>query len=387
MRKCAIPLIFAFLLLKTGVSISQEYTAINVKGTGAIIEEDRANARDMAIKDAKRKAVEQVAGTFVTSETYIKNFMMVEDNILTQSEGYVRNYEILSEGEADRYTYEVEIKAEVSQGSIVEDLASIDGIIFSVGKPRIMVLMKERNMTERERASIDLNTSEIAIMNAFLDKSEKFNFVDQETAKRGLNASKVRSARTGAREAAMAIARANTADMIIVGEAYSQSASQVELAGMKSCQANVGAKVIWTDTGEIIASGSERAATAHIDEITGGTIAIEKASTKLAENLMGTMLRYFVLMLSSGSSAQLIVHGVDSYAELLNFETTLKLYVRGLEELEQRSFDSGVAIYDITIETDTRQMARELVSKDLGKYKVKILGVSKNKLEISIQGD
>jgi len=388
MRKYMVLLLSVpFLLLTSGISMSEEYRVVTVKGLGAIVGGDRANARDMAIKDAKRKAVEQVAGTLVTSETYIKNFMMVEDNILTKSEGYVRNYEILSEGEVDRYTYEVEIKAEVSQGDIVEDLAAIDGIVFSVGRPRIMVLMRERNMTGEERAPIDLNVSEIAIMNAFLAKSEKFNFVDQRTAKRSLEASRVRAALEGDRRAAMAIARANAADMIIVGEAYSQAASNVELAGMKSCQANVSAKVIWTDTGEIVASASVHAAVAHIDEITGGTMAIEKASTKLAEKLMGPMLRHFVLMLSSGAPIQLVIHGAKSYAELLDFEKILKLYVRGLQKLEQRSFDSGVAIYDAIIETDARQMARELVSKDLERYKVKILGVSKNKLEISIQGD
>jgi hypothetical protein len=40
-----------------------------VEGVAAVVKDDVATARDRAIDDAKRKAVEQIAGTQVSSET------------------------------------------------------------------------------------------------------------------------------------------------------------------------------------------------------------------------------------------------------------------------------------------------------------------------------
>jgi len=60
----------------------QANQTVMAKGIATVFAEDKALARDQAINDALRKAVEQTLGTFVQASTLVQNNMVVEDNIL-----------------------------------------------------------------------------------------------------------------------------------------------------------------------------------------------------------------------------------------------------------------------------------------------------------------
>lgn len=54
-------------------------------------------ARDHAISDALRKAVEQGVGVFINSETAVKNFTLLKDEIYSNAQGYVASYRIIDD--------------------------------------------------------------------------------------------------------------------------------------------------------------------------------------------------------------------------------------------------------------------------------------------------
>ncbi len=101
-------------------------------------------ARDKAIEDALRRAVEQTIGTMVSSETIVENYELIEDRILTRSKGYVRNYRIISEGQ-ENGLYRVKIVAEVSLGKLSEDMEAIELLVLQKDKPRIVVLANDEH--------------------------------------------------------------------------------------------------------------------------------------------------------------------------------------------------------------------------------------------------
>src|SRR5262245_25397452 len=75
----------------------QEPQTVEIEGFAAVVNNDIAQARDKAIDDAKRKAVEQVAGSQVSSESISENFQLVSDKIYARASGFVKNYSISSE--------------------------------------------------------------------------------------------------------------------------------------------------------------------------------------------------------------------------------------------------------------------------------------------------
>ena len=108
------------------------------KGVAGIFSNDIGLARDQAIDDALRKAVEQTLGTFVQSSTLVENNLLVEDNILSWSNGYVRNHKVVNEGRAEAETYEVTVQADVELANLKNDWDGLQNLLNKMGNPRVM---------------------------------------------------------------------------------------------------------------------------------------------------------------------------------------------------------------------------------------------------------
>src|ERR1700716_3685289 len=88
--------------------VTQEAT-----GQAAVLNGDKAAAREKAIEDALRQAVSMAAGTQVTATTEVENFQTKMDEILTRASGFVKGYDIVKEG-MDGDVVQVTVKARVS---------------------------------------------------------------------------------------------------------------------------------------------------------------------------------------------------------------------------------------------------------------------------------
>ena len=78
-----------------------------------------AGARDIALQNAQRSAVEMALGTRIDSKTLTENMQLIQDRIVSVSAGYVAGYDVLSEGPSGD-VYAVTIRATVKE-SIVDD--------------------------------------------------------------------------------------------------------------------------------------------------------------------------------------------------------------------------------------------------------------------------
>ncbi len=74
---------------------SGEVTIVEAVGDGSIVQGDLAKARDDAIENALRNAVEQTVGMLLSSETITKNFMTIDDRIYSRSTGYVQRLSLI----------------------------------------------------------------------------------------------------------------------------------------------------------------------------------------------------------------------------------------------------------------------------------------------------
>jgi len=86
---------FLVFVLSSNTAIKE----VMVEGVSAIEGGRKDIARDHAIKDALRKAVEQAVGTLISSETVAENYEVLSDRIYSKAEGYVAEYKVLREKE------------------------------------------------------------------------------------------------------------------------------------------------------------------------------------------------------------------------------------------------------------------------------------------------
>ncbi|HQG47312.1 MAG TPA: hypothetical protein PLG50_16760, partial [bacterium] len=274
MRSRLFSVVYA-LVLCCGVALAQTPaggTQVESTGLGAITYNDIPAARDRAMDDAKRKAVEFVLGTLIDSRTRVENYQVMEDQILSWTRGYVRNYKILSEGKTAEDMYEVKMLATVDQANISRDVEAVQNLLQSMGNPRVMFLFDEQNIGEAVDRyhffQVDMTATETSLMNKFLEKN--FQVVDPGTVRQNKERDAVVAAINGDSKAAASIAAALDAEVVITGKAVAKVASGVNLGGMKSCQASITARVIDADVGTVIATSSKSAAYPHIDEMVGG---------------------------------------------------------------------------------------------------------------------
>ena len=137
---------------------------VMVKGYGAIVDNDRIMAKELAFKDAYANAIEQVCGVKLVRATQVENYQLVKDQILTESVGFVTSYEVVEENPDAELGYEVSVKASVSKQPIpdLEKLALT--VKYLLAQPRVAVLVEgESKGEELKPGSANLIAGQIAL--------------------------------------------------------------------------------------------------------------------------------------------------------------------------------------------------------------------------------
>ncbi len=382
-----------FILMVGCVSMlwSQTGGVVNVTSTGVgiIYANDVTLARDRAIDDALRKAVEQSLGMWLQSESIVENFMLVEDNILSWSSGYVKNYNIVSEMKKPDNVYEVTLNAAVEAGALSQDQDAVINLIEKAGNPRIAIIFNESNIGESYNQyhffDVDMTQAETTLMDKFLQKN--FEVVDPATVREGIKREQAIAALEGNDKMAAAIGLQLDADVVITGKAVAKvAATQMKVLGdMKSCQANLTARVVKADVGTVMATSSEHAAHPHIDEITGGNEAIKKAANKLGDDLIKKILAKWKNDFYNKTSVKLRITGLASMSDLADFKGILQNYFRGVKQIYQRNYVAGTAELDLQITGNANQLSRELERKPIEEFDIKITRLSLSQINLSIK--
>jgi hypothetical protein len=123
---------------------------------------------------------------------------------------------------------------------------------------------------------------------------------------------------------------------------------------------------------------------AHIDEVTGGTMALQKAAKKAGQEIQEKILKVWQQDVYSGTQVQLQVLNIASFAQLNLFKNSLKYYVRGVQGVNQRSFSAGTALFDVDLKGTAESMAGELDAKKIEGIKLQVVGLTANRVTVKI---
>jgi hypothetical protein len=383
-------LVLLFFFSLSPPAPGQQVQTITAEGVGVVIGGDRAIARDQAINDALRKAVEQAVGTMVSSETMVQNFQTLSDRIYTQTQGYIQNYRILSENPGPD-VHQVTIQATVALGELEKDLQALGFLLGQVGKPRIMILIAEQNIgrqsytywwgTQRAEQA-DLSIAENTIMDRFREKG--FDLVDHQAQAQNIKVPPALQLVELNDRAAITLGKQVDAEIVIVGKVLAKSVGNIAGTSMKSVQANISLRAIQIDNARVLSAGSENAAAVHIDEITAGAEAIKKASVKMSDKLMDDIIKNFQKRVGATTLVQLTIFGLAGAEELRKFKSSVLGQVRGVEGIHERSLAENVAKVDVDIKGNAQSLSQEMSRKDFPEFAIKVIRSTWNTLEVQV---
>lgn len=158
---------------------------------------------------------------------------------------------------------------------------------------KIIILIAEQNIEGPQRAwwasEIDLSATEATIAQALIDKGYKViepqdlnNVIQKERAFRVVAISEDQSVKLGS---------LSRADYVILGKAVASAGANVPQSKMRSCFANIAAKLIRVKDGEVIAYLDSPGSSAHTDLITGGREALVNAAGGLADKIIAKLAK------------------------------------------------------------------------------------------------
>ncbi|MEI6306156.1 MAG: flagellar assembly protein T N-terminal domain-containing protein, partial [Deltaproteobacteria bacterium] len=273
------------------VLASGEPVTVDVEGYASIVGGRKDTAREGALNNAFRRAIEQVVGVMVNSKTVVQDSALLNDKILSKSSGFIKTYKIISEHfETD--ACRVNVKATVSTIRLEKGLNDVGLLSQKLGKPRIAIIMTEQNIGNDgpsgslSDASVNAGISESILHDVLRKKG--YNLVDRETLVAIARREGTLSPTGGAvpTEAALQVAAGGGAEVVIIGQAVAKAgASAVSGTNIRTSQANVSARVVDADTGQLVASHSTSATAAHVNPTAGGAEALKRSAQELAENL------------------------------------------------------------------------------------------------------
>ncbi len=367
------------------------------QGQASVLAGDKAAAREKAIQDALRQAVQMAVGTQVTSTTDVQDFQTKMDQVLTQSAGYVRKYSITKEA-MDGDVVQITIRAEVSIGALDKDLAAMGLLMQRKGMPRTMLLIAEQNigmaapaaswMThESTVVSADLRIGE----NVVLDELRKAGFkqlIDPEIAEtKAASVGGITTSITAAQ--ARKLGSLTHAEVIIIGQVIATARGEIKSDwtpdGYRSCAATFSARAVNTDNGEILATAEvTKQAGGQIDDLTCGKDAIHLVAKIFAAEITQKIAERWSSDVSGGTAVHVTVKHVDSLKQAGEFKSGLINFVRGVKGVESRGFSDGVAEFDVTVVGSTDDFGQELEAKKLGKFSLKVKGITANTVSVEL---
>ena len=300
--------------------------------------------RESALRDARRLAVEQVAGSFVDSSTLTTNGMVELDNIYTNSKGFIGKTTVLSENFSGGI-YKVRALIDVDQNPNPELLRQVQAVM-ALNDPRIAVVVFKENSTVHEEA----------IESAIMDRLISLNFTHMidPTITAGLhNAQMLESLYNG--RPVSGIGSSFGADFIVLGKCYTTS-SNIKIpdfkggyleTGLNDGRTELTAKIIRLDTGNILETFTVE--TSGIGE--GNSSAERQALKNMAEQAAAKVDEKFRRIGARNTKGIQITAVSGDYNKIQYFANDIR-GLAGVQSVYVREYRGGKAIIDIDTDQD-----------------------------------
>jgi hypothetical protein len=349
---------------------AQSVTKITVDGRGMSLSE--------ALEDAKRNAIEQGLGVFLDSEVLVENATLIEDQIYTKANGFIKKYETVRRGTEEGGIIVVTIEAEVTEilDEIIKDQIAVDLLLRFVRQPRFMVFLHEDIGGQQETTYAETEIGRLMGERGFdiVSRQQTSALQQRSTELALLTEQDVNKA--------IAIAAEFGAEIIVTGRADVNLLTGATLGNRKSGQANLTAQVIRTDNAQILAQNTFHGKRTHIEAETAGMLAIKDAAQQLANYLMRETIHRWSKEQAGARAVSLRINGVK-YAQRSKIEKHIKAQ-RGVQSVDRRSFTSGVAVLAVQYEGMIEDLGGVLDGHEFGGFSLEIIGDSPNGFELSV---
>ena len=353
--------------------------------------------KDAAIEQAKRDAVEVGLGAFISSETVV-TATSLSDNIYSKAQGFIKTFKIISESQGPDGLWEITIDAEVTQmlDQVMQDEAALQTLLNAMNRPRIIFMIREMNLVDNTPTTF----AETKLLSMFYEKG--FDVVDRQMVQALKSEPNYEEALAGNVSAAAKIASQLGAEVIVIGETKISLGVRGKYTpeSIQLVNSTISAKIIKTDTGELLAvanatakssdvSASLAATNSVIAEIqygSNGKILDRRlgSATKLGKEIIKQLIQKWSTQQSNFIKVFIVLKNAD-FMSYMTFESFLKAQtVSGIRNAYAKSLNDGVAEFEVEFEGKAQALAMGLSRTSPDGLNFRVTGLSGNRLTAEI---
>jgi hypothetical protein len=330
----------------------------------APISGDAGQDRNNAISDAQKRAVESVVGVYVSAESLVSKAKLVEDNITSQTEGFIEKYKVLAEKKDDTF-YRVYIKAWVRSGDLSRKVEAMDLNPEKYGNPLMSFWIEEKIDSKDQGTKV----VELELMKAFIDAGfvvsdhkpqEYYNSRASLLSDNPQNLEKLK------------------ADIVILGDAQSTFNTDQGLGGLVSYRASVSFKILMTATREIITTENDMASGVDINRDNSAKKALQNVAEKTSKGLPDEVLKY----LKERAFMSLVIKNVADISQLKRLSRSIRVFPT-VKDAWVKKYSEKMAVVSLVLKRGTLdEVAKMLELND--NFEIRVENVGKYSIEAQI---
>jgi hypothetical protein len=352
-----------FVCLHFCLHAEHEYEDIVVTAVGEAAGTGLA-AKEKSVEDALRNAVEKGFGVYIDSATLTENASLISDDVVAETRGFVRSFDILEQGEQDGI-FTTKIRAEISMDKIWES-DSLNLLLKRMGAPRFVIIASE----DHEGAPAPKSSALQKVTELLVAKG--FHLVNASNID-NLSPYEIKNALSNEGFAAEIGKKANAEIIVLVNASGAfESEKEVYNTTLKFFNGHCEIKAIQVDSRKIVASSVQSGKSGSIEE------AIMAAAEDNAEKFIKQLLSAWSKYLNMGRSIEVVISNI-SVSELMRIVEKMKS-LEGVRSVEQRKFSNRKAELEIKSKQKALYLAESIES--LPDFKLEITSFSADKIVV-----
>jgi hypothetical protein len=334
-----------------------------------------------AKRQARRKAVEEGAGVLVTSNSIMRNYQLIADEIATTAKGVIldEQWGPLEPGKTPS-TKQIRLVAKVSPDAIPDSICSV---MKQNHDPKVALVFVEK-VGDEDKWSTERGLLEAMFSGAFVESC--FTLVEP-----GVKVTEVSANGDLPKATIDEIVKNADAQYVVLGSGKIIKAKlgpdSVLSGGMNSYSVSASLKLMNTATSEIEAVATKQVQVMSISP----EKALEANDTKVKKNLTGALLddlltkiakRWTSDMVNSGH-VSVVVQGMPNLKASTAFKELVAKLISGAR-VDQRQLKGGQGSYDVEVEGGAERLAEAIEGKKAGQWTVEVLEVTHGKVVLKL---
>lgn len=328
---------------RSSINPAYETEVVEAEGMAPVVDGDVEGAKKTSLHDAMKNALGLVVGVYVSQDAMVSKSILIEENITSQTEGYIEKYETLKEWRDGEF-YKTRIKAHVRKEDLSAKLRTLESEPQKLGNPVIGFDITESADSKPQPTSY----SELELKSRFSDAG----FITGDKDK---------------------------ADILIKGAAETSFNTREGLGGFVSYRAGISLSAVKQGSQETLASVQESAGGIDLNDSAAARASIINASKKAADQLKEKVLK----SLREKSIVRLNLGNVKTMNDLSDFTKVLR-NIPAVRASWVRSYSGETAVLDVGMHTGGAADLSQLLMKN-ARRPVKINRTSSYDLDAQLQ--